>query len=76
MTMRLPVAGACLWLFAGALLADEGMWMPRQIPDLAPELKAAGMTLDPAKLADLTGDPMGQWSRSAAAPLRSSLRRA
>jgi len=59
MTMRLPVAGACLWLFAGALFADEGMWMPRQIPDLAPELKAAGMTLDPAKLADLTGDPMG-----------------
>ncbi len=59
MNMRLPVAGACLWLLAGLLPADEGMWMPRQIPDLAPELKAAGMSLDPAKLADLTGDPMG-----------------
>lgn len=33
--------------------------MPRQIPDLAPELAAAGMTLDAARLADLTGDPMG-----------------
>lgn len=44
---------------AGAAGADEGMWMPRQIPDLAPELEAAGMQLDPARLADLTGDPMG-----------------
>ncbi|MDQ1349123.1 MAG: hypothetical protein QG573_2501, partial [Acidobacteriota bacterium] len=59
MRMRLPVAGACLWLLAGFLPADEGMWMPQQIPDLAPELRAAGMTLDPARLADLTGDPMG-----------------
>jgi len=39
--------------------ADEGMWMPRQIPELAGELKAAGMELDPARLTDLTGDPMG-----------------
>ena len=39
--------------------ADEGMWMPRQIPELAPELAAAGMELDPAALTDLTGDPMG-----------------
>ena len=59
MNKKLTLAGACLWLFAGVLSADEGMWMPRQIPDLAPELKAAGMKLDPAKLADLTGDPMG-----------------
>lgn len=59
MTKKLALAGASLWLFAGALLADEGMWMPRQIPDLAPELQAAGMTLDPAKLTDLVGDPMG-----------------
>jgi len=51
-------------LLAAALLAlpvaaDEGMWLPRQIPDLAPELAAAGMTLDPARLADLLGDPLG-----------------
>ena len=59
MNNRLTLAGACLCLLAGAALADEGMWMPRQIADLAPELKAAGMTLDPAKLTDLTGDPMG-----------------
>lgn len=59
MKMRLSAAGCALLLLAAALPADEGMWMPSQIPDLAPELRAAGMALDPAKLADLTGDPMG-----------------
>ena len=48
-----------LLVFAAAAFADEGMWMPRQIPSLAPELRAAGMTIDTARLADLTGDPMG-----------------
>jgi hypothetical protein len=46
-------------LAATGALADEGMWMPQQMPRLAAELKAAGVTLDPARLADLTGDPMG-----------------
>jgi len=59
MKMRLSLAGAvCLLLAAGAP-AEEGMWMPSQIPGLAAELRAAGMTLDATKLADLTGDPMG-----------------
>ncbi len=44
---------------AAGARSDEGMWMPRQIPELGPELKAAGMELDLARLADLTGDPMG-----------------
>ena len=35
------------------------MWMPAQIPALAPELKKLGLEIDPARLADLTGDPMG-----------------
>ena len=38
---------------------DEGMWMPSQIPSLAKELAAARLELDPVRLADLTGDPMG-----------------
>ncbi len=59
MKMRIGLASVCALLLGGALGADEGMWMPRQIPDLAPELKAAGMALDPARLVDLTGDPMG-----------------
>lgn len=33
--------------------------MPEQIPRLAPELKKMGLSIDPARLADLTGDPMG-----------------
>jgi hypothetical protein len=41
------------------LFADEGMWMPEQVPQLAPELIRMGLKLDPQKLADLTGDPMG-----------------
>ena len=40
-------------------LAGEGMWMPQQMPQLAAELQKAGVTLDPQRLADLTGDPMG-----------------
>ena len=35
------------------------MWMPQQMPQLAAELKQAGVTIDPKRLADLTGDPMG-----------------
>ncbi|HLN80768.1 MAG TPA: S46 family peptidase, partial [Thermoanaerobaculia bacterium] len=35
------------------------MWMPQQVPQLAPELVKMGLKLDPQKLADLTGDPMG-----------------
>src|SRR5512142_362199 len=35
------------------------MWMPQQIPQLAAELRKMGIQIDPARLADLTGDPMG-----------------
>ncbi|HUP63578.1 MAG TPA: S46 family peptidase [Thermoanaerobaculia bacterium] len=48
-----------LLLLAVPLLADEGMWMPQQMPQLASELRKRGIELDPARLADLTGDPMG-----------------
>jgi hypothetical protein len=44
---------------AARLLADEGMWMPQQIPELAARLKALGFTGDPKAFADLTGQPMG-----------------
>ena len=44
---------------APSLFAGEGMWMPEQVPGLAPELARSGLKLDPQKLADLTGDPMG-----------------
>ncbi|MGV8923629.1 MAG: S46 family peptidase [Thermomonas sp.] len=39
--------------------ADEGMWVPQQLPEIAGPLKKAGLKLDAKQLADLTGDPMG-----------------
>ncbi|MFC5477903.1 S46 family peptidase [Massilia suwonensis] len=42
-----------------AAQADEGMWMPQQLPQVAQQLKAAGLELDPASLTKLTEFPMG-----------------
>jgi hypothetical protein len=54
------VALACvLVLLSATALADEGMWMPQQIPQLASRLKAMGFQGDPQAFADLTGQPMG-----------------
>ena len=39
--------------------ADEGMWVPQQLPEIAGPLKKAGLKLDPKQLANLTGDPLG-----------------
>src|SRR5512139_2481648 len=39
--------------------AEQGMWMPQQIPDLAARLRTLGFTGDPKAFADLTGQPMG-----------------
>jgi len=46
-------------MHAIALRAEEGMWMPQQIPQLAPRLQALGFAGDPKAFADLTGQPMG-----------------
>ncbi len=45
--------------FAAGLFADEGMWMPQQIPEMAAKLKALGFKGDAKAFADLTGQPMG-----------------
>jgi hypothetical protein len=42
-----------------AAQADEGMWMPQQLPQVAKQLKADGLKLDPATLTKLTEFPMG-----------------
>lgn len=39
--------------------ADEGMWLPEQLPAKAAELEALGLELDPAQLADPMGQPLG-----------------
>ena len=38
--------------------ANEGMWMPSQLPSIAAQLRQAGYAGDPAGLADLTAAPL------------------
>ena len=57
--LRIVLILAATFALAVPLVADEGMWMPQQIPDLAAKLKAMGFEGDPAAFADLTGQPMG-----------------
>ncbi|AZP11374.1 S46 family peptidase [Undibacterium parvum] len=48
-----------LAVLSNVAYADEGMWMPQQLPQVAKQLKAAGLKLDPASLTQLTQFPMG-----------------
>ncbi|EDL47746.1 S46 family peptidase [Erythrobacter sp. SD-21] len=41
------------------LAAKEGMFTPQQLPEIAEDLRATGLELDPEALSDLTGFPMG-----------------
>jgi hypothetical protein len=45
-------------LLSCAVLAEEGMWRPRQLPELAGELTALGLEANPSTLSDLTSHPM------------------
>ncbi len=56
---RPSLALAVSLALSAPLAADEGMWMPQQIPDLAQKLKAMGFAGDAGAFADLTGQPMG-----------------
>jgi hypothetical protein len=58
MRQRTLTAALALALAGGAAHADEGMWMPSQLPQLAAQLKAAGFKGDPAQLADVTRPPL------------------
>ncbi|MEW4448906.1 S46 family peptidase [Qipengyuania sp. JC766] len=40
-------------------MAREGMFTPEQLPEIADDLRDAGLELDPEVLSDLTGFPMG-----------------
>ena len=57
--MRKLVFFAVLAAAGTAARAEEGMWMPQQIPDLAGRLQTLGFKGDPRAFADLTGQPMG-----------------
>jgi hypothetical protein len=54
----LVVVCACAW---GPLIAeaDEGMWLPEQLPALESELSNAGLELPAAQLADVAQAPLG-----------------
>ncbi|MCB9765858.1 MAG: S46 family peptidase [Alphaproteobacteria bacterium] len=49
---------ALLSLILGVARADEGMWLPEQLPGLSDELAALGLELPPSQLADPAQDPL------------------
>jgi hypothetical protein len=59
---HLVLAGVAASLATPALtpsaLAGEGMWTPFQLPEIAPQLKAAGLQLSPKTLANLKAPPL------------------
>src|SRR5690606_8698751 len=57
---RTPLAAAMAlgMSLAAAANANEGMWMPTQLPELAKTLKDAGFEGDPQELADVTAPPL------------------
>ena len=58
-TLLAAAVAAATASLAPVVHADEGMWVPQQLPEIAGPLKKAGLKLDPKQLANLTGDPMG-----------------
>jgi hypothetical protein len=56
---KLVLCAVVLAAAAIGLRAEQGMWMPQQIPDLAAKLRSLGFGGDPKAFADLTGQPMG-----------------
>ena len=55
---RLGSLAAFLVLLSPAL-AEEGMWMPRQVPEIAGQLAERGFKVDAKSFANLSGSPMG-----------------
>lgn len=56
----LSLAGASLLISTfSTALAKEGMFTPDQLPEIADDLKATGLNIDPQQLTDLTAFPMG-----------------
>src|SRR5579884_3701194 len=57
--VRLAFVALILTAAVASIRADQGMWMPQQIPDLAARLQTLGFTGDAQAFANLTGQPMG-----------------
>lgn len=56
--MKRLAALAISLLFPLLAAAEEGMWLPHQMPQLEDELAGLGLEMDAGKLADLNGHPM------------------
>ncbi|MFC6440423.1 S46 family peptidase [Bowmanella sp. JS7-9] len=56
--MKKLILALPLLLAGGMAQADEGMWQPHQLKQLAKELKAKGLKLDPNKMQNLDQFPM------------------
>ena len=58
-TKALFIVALLTGVAAHPLAAKEGMFTPEQLPEIAEDLREAGLELDPDALSDLTGFPMG-----------------
>ena len=56
--MRKQILFVLFSLATLSIHADEGMWMPSQLPQLAKPLRDAGFKGDPKTLADVTAAPL------------------
>jgi hypothetical protein len=56
---RIIIIAAAVFAAVVGVAAEQGMWMPQQIPDLAAKLRTLGFSGNPKAFADLTGQPMG-----------------
>jgi hypothetical protein len=56
--LRKPLVAAVLLGLVATAQANEGMWMPTQMPELAKVLKAEGFKGNPADLANVTAPPL------------------
>ncbi|ULU24398.1 S46 family peptidase [Dyella terrae] len=58
MRLRKKLGLALAMVLAPVAQADEGMWMPSQLPSIGKSLRAAGFQGNPSDLADLTKAPL------------------
>ncbi len=58
MNRTLPLAASLALLLSSTARADEGMWMPSQLPALSDPLREAGFRGNPQDLADVTQAPL------------------
>src|SRR5690606_17303097 len=56
--IRLLSAALAAALLSTAASADEGMWEPRQMPELARQLEARGLEMAPGDLSNLAAKPL------------------